>query len=168
MVLAHFQLTHSELPRSVLRLVQITEYDYLRHHASSEDAVISRDLAKVRDAFPGRDAETAFAEIFGDASPGWDVQEGSGAAIVIETGPNGADFAALMAGCHTFESRDIFVRISPERWGKQGVAWRHPHWKTPGNALRKAPITVLRDIPAFAERLARELKLSAARQASLT
>ena len=359
MVLAHFQLTLNALPRSVLCLVQITEYDFLRVHASSEDAVISRDLAKVLiDAFPGRDAETAFAEIFGDASPGWDVREGTGAAIVIETGPNGADLAALiraiglaapealehemhyipkppgpvaghptnaqtkkgrgraaialsmeprmncdidyryrralspeglvtyetclmavndavadaklagldpaadpavqllsrrlarfslgtaenehdddqdlrkrcveslaalkhkpaivalvlrgvdhrpvelahyrregqrtlrqiagelglerdryrlgylaptanMAGDHTLESRDIFVRISPERWGEQGVAWRHPQWKTPGNALRKAPITVLRDIPAFAQRLARELKPPAARQASL-
>ncbi|WP_239806090.1 hypothetical protein [Croceicoccus hydrothermalis] len=74
---------------------------------------------------------------------------------------------ASLAGDHTLESSSIFVRISPERWGEQGVAWRHPHWKPPGNALRKAPITVLRDIPAFARRLARELKLPAARQASL-
>lgn len=97
MMLAHFQLTLSALPRSVLRLVQITEYDFLRLHASGEDAVVSHDLAKVLvAAFPGHDAETAFAKIFGEASPGWEVREGSGTTIVIETGPNGADLAALI------------------------------------------------------------------------
>ncbi|WP_239806084.1 hypothetical protein [Croceicoccus hydrothermalis] len=87
MGLAHFQLTLNAHPRSVLRLLQITEYDFLRLHASSEDAVVSQDLAKVLvDAFPGHDAETAFAKIFGETSPGWEVREGSGTTIIIETG----------------------------------------------------------------------------------
>jgi hypothetical protein len=97
MGLAHFQLTLNAHPRSVLRLLQITEYDFLRLHASSEDAVVSQDLAKVLvDAFPGHDAETAFAKIFGETSPGWEVREGSGTTIIIETGPDGADLAALI------------------------------------------------------------------------
>lgn len=88
----------------------------------------------------------------------------------IERGAYRLDYVAPtsnMGGDHTLESTNVFLRISPERWGEQGVAWRHPHWKTPGNTMRKAPITVLRDIPAFAQRIARELKLPAARQASL-
>lgn len=59
--------------------------------------MISDDRAKVLvEASPGHDAETAFAKIFGDASPRWDVREGSGATIAIETGADGADLAALI------------------------------------------------------------------------
>ena len=72
-----------------------------------------------------------------------------------------------LAGDHTLESKGLFVRISPERFGESGVAWRNPHWKPPGATLRKAPITVLRDIPGLAKRIARELKLPAPAQAGL-
>jgi hypothetical protein len=72
-----------------------------------------------------------------------------------------------MAGEHVMEASGLYVRISPERFGEPGVAWRNPHWKPPGAAMRKAPITVLRDIPAFARRIARELKLSPPAQPGL-
>lgn len=75
--------------------------------------------------------------------------------------------STTMGDDHTLESACIYLRISPERWGEPGVAWRHPKWKIPGNTLRAAPITVLRDIPAFARQLARDLKLPQAGQATL-
>lgn len=64
-----------------------------------------------------------------------------------------------LAGDHILEASGIYIRISPERYGEPGVAWRNPFWKPPGATLRKAPITVLRDIPAFAARISKELKL---------
>ena len=72
-----------------------------------------------------------------------------------------------LAGDHTLESKQLYLRISPERYGEPGVAWRNPHWKPPGATMRKAPITVLRDIPALAARIARELKLPSPAQPGL-
>lgn len=72
-----------------------------------------------------------------------------------------------LAGDHTLEARGLYIRISPERFGEPGVAWRNPHWKPPGATMRKAPITVLQDIPALAKRIASELKLPAPAQAGL-
>ena len=72
-----------------------------------------------------------------------------------------------LAGDHILEGSGIYLRISPERYGEPGVAWRNPFWKPPGSTLRKAPITVLRDIPALAARIARELKLSPPAQPAL-
>ena len=72
-----------------------------------------------------------------------------------------------LAGDHTLEARGLYIRISPERFGEPGVAWRNPHWKPPGATMRKAPITVLQDIPALAKPIASELKLPAPAQAGL-
>lgn len=72
-----------------------------------------------------------------------------------------------LAGEHILHGDQIYIRISPERFGEPGVAWRSPFWKPPGPAIRKAPITVLADIPALAARIARELKLSSPAQPAL-
>lgn len=72
-----------------------------------------------------------------------------------------------LAGDHILEASGVYIRISPERYGEPGVAWRNPHWKPPGAAMRKAPITILRDIPALAARIGRELKISPPKQAAL-
>lgn len=72
-----------------------------------------------------------------------------------------------LAGDHILHGNQIYLRISPERFGEPGVAWRNPRWKGRGGALRKAPITVLRDIPSLANRIARELKLSPSAQPAL-
>ena len=72
-----------------------------------------------------------------------------------------------LAGDHTLEAKQLYLRISPERYGEPGVAWRNPHWKPPGATMRKASITALRDIPALAARIARELKLPSPAQPGL-
>jgi hypothetical protein len=68
-------------------------------------------------------------------------------------------YSRKRAGDHTLEGPCIHLRLSPQRLGEPGLAWRRPDWTQPGNAMRKAHITVLRDIPAFAARLARDLQL---------
>lgn len=65
-----------------------------------------------------------------------------------------------LAGEHVLEAPGVYLRISPERFGEPGVAWRNPFWKPPGAVMRKAPIGVLADIPSLAKRIARELGLS--------
>ena len=72
-----------------------------------------------------------------------------------------------LAGDHILEAPGVYIRISPERYGEPGVAWRNPFWKPPGATMRKAPITVLRDIPALAVRIGRELKISQPAQPAL-
>ena len=72
-----------------------------------------------------------------------------------------------LAGDHILEGRGVYIRISPERFGEQGVAWRNPFWKGPGSVMRKAPITALADLPALARRISRELKLKKPAQAAL-
>lgn len=72
-----------------------------------------------------------------------------------------------LAGDHTLEAAGVYVRISPERHGEAGLNWRNPHWKPPGATMRKAPITVLRDIPALARRIAQDLKLPKPAQPAL-
>lgn len=103
-------------------------------------------------------------------------REGSRAlrAIAFQLGLEHADYRLgyttpqeSLAGDHTLEAKQLYLRISPERYGEPGVAWRNPHWKPPGATMRKAPITVLRDIPALAARIARELKLPSPGQPGL-
>jgi len=72
-----------------------------------------------------------------------------------------------LAGEHTLEGDGIYLRLSPQRLGEPGLAWRRPDWNQPGNTLKKAHITLLRDIPAFAARLARDLALPAPDQGKL-
>ena len=72
-----------------------------------------------------------------------------------------------LAGEHVLEAEGIYVRISPERFGEPGLAWRNPFWKPPGAVMRKAPITALADIPALTARIARELKIAPPAQPGL-
>jgi hypothetical protein len=72
-----------------------------------------------------------------------------------------------IAGEHVLEAEGIYVRISPERFGEPGLAWRNPFWKPPGAVMRKAPITALADIPALTARIARELKIAPPAQPGL-
>ncbi|WP_066114003.1 hypothetical protein [Sphingomonas sp. CCH10-B3] len=72
-----------------------------------------------------------------------------------------------LAGEHVLEADGIYVRISPERFGEPGLAWRNPFWKPPGAVMRKAPITALADIPALTARIARELKIAPPAQPGL-
>lgn len=72
-----------------------------------------------------------------------------------------------LAGDHILEGPGVYIRISAERFGEPGVAWRSTFWKPPGATMRKAPITVLRDIPALAARIARELELIPPAQTAL-
>ncbi len=65
-----------------------------------------------------------------------------------------------LAGEHVLEAHGVYLRISPERFGEPGVAWRNPFWKPPGAVMRKASIEVLADLPALAKRIARDLGLS--------
>lgn len=74
---------------------------------------------------------------------------------------------STLAGDHTLEVGDLFVRISPERYGEPGLAWRNRHWKKPGNVMRKAPITELRDIPKLANKIRRDLDLKLPPQSRL-
>lgn len=72
-----------------------------------------------------------------------------------------------LAGDHELTARGIHVRLNPGRWGESPISWRHPKWKAPGNKVRKADITVLRNIDKLARTIARELALEPARQGSL-
>ncbi|MGB3470070.1 MAG: hypothetical protein WBA51_04540 [Erythrobacter sp.] len=72
-----------------------------------------------------------------------------------------------LAGEHVLEAEGIYVRISPERFGEPGLAWRNPFWKPPGAVMRKAPITALADIPALTARIAHELKIAPPAQPGL-
>ena len=78
------------------------------------------------------------------------------------------DQSALeLPAAHVLEAEGIYVRISPERFGEPGLAWRNPFWKPPGAVMRKAPITALADIPALTARIARELKIAPPAQPGL-
>lgn len=97
MVIAHFRLTLSAPARSILRLVQIAEYAHLRVVAPDGEAQVSRDLADVlAAAFPGMAAESAYAELFGDRPPGWEVRAGRGTQVTIETDELGAELTTLI------------------------------------------------------------------------
>ena len=75
--------------------------------------------------------------------------------------------SSKFAGEHTLQSEGIYLRLSPQRLGEPGLAWRRPDWAQPGNTMKKAHITALRDIPAFAARLMRDLQLPAPGQRNL-
>ncbi|WP_156442093.1 MULTISPECIES: hypothetical protein [unclassified Blastomonas] len=72
-----------------------------------------------------------------------------------------------LAGEHVLEADGVYIRISPERFGEPGLAWRNPFWKPPGAVMRKAPITALADIPALTARIARELQIAPPAQPGL-
>jgi hypothetical protein len=76
------------------------------------------------------------------------------------TGSATEHLKAHWRGEHVLEAHGVYLRISPERFGEPGVAWRNPFWKPPGAVMRKASIGVLADLPALAKRIARDLGLS--------
>jgi hypothetical protein len=93
---SHFRLTLEAGPRSILRLLQVIEYDFHRRHVSIAEATVSRDLAAaLRRVHPGKSPEMALNWILGREPLGWTLLPLSGNTFVIETGPDGASLPLL-------------------------------------------------------------------------
>lgn len=64
-------------------------------------------------------------------------------------------------GDHELTGRDIFIRLSVERFGSPAISYRHPLWQGAGAKVRHARATELHDIPALARKIAANLALPA-------
>lgn len=91
MLRAHFRLTLSAPARSIVRLLQMTDYAWQRARAGGDPVPMPAELSEAFASFaPGISPERTYADLFGDVAPGWVVQPGSGTEVALETVADGA------------------------------------------------------------------------------
>lgn len=74
---------------------------------------------------------------------------------VTYDGPNPS-----LAGDYILQSDELYLRMSPERWGSKAIAYRHPQWIGAGRTVRHAIARDLADLTQLGRRIAADLKLT--------